>query len=131
MDLNCYIKKSHLRMVEKFNEELRAFAEETDEFPPVLYEDAFTYFTLWNVRVEDGWLIYDYNDRTERDRIVLYDDEEQTYYEDDWMEGIPQAIRFWRSCIRKARRYNEMDLDKLNDIYDFKREDIQDDEEDN
>lgn len=129
MDLNQYIKKSHLKMVDKFNEELREFAKQTDEYPPVLYEDAFTYFTLWNVRVVNGVLLYDYDGKTDQEKIVRFDEEENDYFEDDWMDGIPQYIKYWRACMRRAKKYYEMDLDKLNDIYDFKREDIIDQED--
>ena len=123
-NLNCYIKPSHLKMVDKFNEELRQFAEYTDELPPTLYEDAFTYFTLWNVRVIDGVLYYDYDGKTDSNRVVFYDDEEQVYYEDDWLDGIPQFIKYWRACIRKAKRYFQEDPEVLDKIYDFEREDI-------
>ena len=130
MNLNQFIKKSHIRALEKFNQELIAFAQRTEEYPPELYEDAFTHFTLWNVRVENGKLCYEYDGVQEHDNIVLYDEEERTYYEDEF-DGIMQAIRFWRSCLRRAIKYWEMDLDQLNDIYDEKRPDIMmDDDED-
>lgn len=44
MDLNQFIKKSHIKAVEKFNQELIEFARRTEEYPPELYEDAFTHF---------------------------------------------------------------------------------------
>lgn len=86
-------------------------------------------FTLWNVRVENGKLCYEYDGVQEHDNIVLYDEEERTYYEDEF-DGIMQAIRFWRGCLRRAIKYWEMDLDQLNDIYDEKRPDITFDDED-
>ena len=45
-DLNTFIKKSHIKAVAKFNEELKAFARETGEEPTRLYENANTSFTL-------------------------------------------------------------------------------------
>ena len=129
MDLNSYIKKSHLKAIDKFNEELRAWAEETGEYPPTLYEDAFTPFTLWNIRVVNGVLLWDCDGKTEDCKVVLYDDEENEYYEDDWMDGIPQSIKYWKSCLRKAKKYWEMSPERLDAIYDFEAEDIQDNEE--
>ena len=129
MDLNDYIKRSHLKAIDKLNEELRAFAEETGETPPTLYEDAFTPFTLWNIRVVNGVLLWDCDGKTESCKVVLYDDEEQEYYEDDWMDGIPQSIRFWKICLRKAKKYWSMDSETLDAIQDFQREDITDSED--
>ena len=129
MDLNNYIKKSHLKMVDKFNDELRAWAQETGENPPTLYEDLFTPFTLWNIRVIDGVMYWEDDGKTDSCRIVLYDEEEKTYYEDDWMDGIPQSIRYWKSCLRKAKRYWSMSSERLDAIYDFQAPDIQDEED--
>lgn len=103
-NLNQYIKKSHLRLVDKFNEELEAFRKETEEEAAVLYEDAFTSFTLSNIRVEDGRLIYDYDGLEESVNIVLFDEVENEYYEDD-LDGITEYIKFWRACLRRAKRY--------------------------
>lgn len=130
MNLNDYIKKSHLKAIDKFNAELAAFAEETGDYPPVLYEDAFTSFTLWNIRVVDGVMYWDQDGETDFCKIVLYDEEEQTYYEDDWMDGIPQSIRYWKACLRRAKKYWSMDSETLDAIQDFEREDITIDEED-
>ena len=57
-DLNKYIKKSHIKMVENFNADLEAFCKETGEPVATLYEDANTSFTLSSVRVEEGLLKY-------------------------------------------------------------------------
>ena len=127
MDKNIYIKKSHLRAVDKFNAELKAFADRTDEYPPVLYEDAYTSFTLWNIRVEDGVLCYEYDGREEYDTIVFYDDEEQVWFEND-IDGIMDAIRFYRACLRRAIRYWEMDTERLDAIQNFEAEDIEDED---
>lgn len=124
-NLNQYIKKSHLRMVEKFNEELEAFRKETEAEVAELYEDAFTSFTLANVRVEDGRLIYDYDGQVESEKVVLYDEEENEYYEDE-IDGITEYIKFWRACLRRAKRYWSMDVEKLDKI---QNGDIDDEEE--
>ena len=127
-NLNQYIKKSHLRMVEKFNQELESFRKETDEDAATLYEDAFTSFTLKDIRVENGYLIYEYDGKTESERIVYQDAEDGKYYEDD-LDGISEWVKFWRKCLRRAKKYWEMNPDKLDAIQDGDAEDIQDDEE--
>ena len=127
-NLNQYIKKSHIRMVEKFNQELEAFRKDTDEDAATLYEDAFTSFTLANISVQDGCLVYDYDGITESERIVYQDAETGEYYEDD-LDGISEWIKFWRKCLKRAKKYWVMNPDKLDAIQDGEAEDVQDDEE--
>lgn len=126
-NLNRYIKKSHLRLVDKFNEELEAFRKETEEKAAVLYEDAFTSFTLSNIRVEDGLLIYDYDGLVESVNIVLFDEVENEFYEDE-VDGIRYYISFWRNCLRRAKRYWSMDVDVLDKIQDGEIEDTEDED---
>lgn len=126
-DLNQYIKKSHLRMVEKFNADLEAFRNETQEEAATLYEDQFTSFTLANIRVENGCLLYQYDGKDESEAIVRYDDDEKTYYEDD-LDGIAEWVKFWRKCLNRAKRYWSMDTETLDAI---QNGDIEDDEPDN
>lgn len=128
-NLNKYIKKSHLKMVEKFNAELEAFRQETESgnAPATLYEDAFTSFTLNNIKVENGRLLFEYDGKQESETIVRYDEDEKMYYEED-LDGIAEWIKFWRACLRRAKRYFAMDTDKLDKIQDGE---IEDDEEDN
>lgn len=124
-DLNQYIKKSHLKMVEKFSAELEAFRKETDEKAATLYEDAFTSFTLSNISVQNGTLVYDYDGATECERIVFQDADTGEYYEDD-LDGIAEWIKFWRACLRRAKRYWEMNPEKLDAIQDGEIEDDED-----
>ena len=126
-DLNKYIKKSHIKAVEKFNEELQAWSKETEE-EATLYEDAYTSFTLSNVRVEDGALQYDYDGKEERENMVLFDEEENDHYEVS-IDGIMDYIKFWRSCLRRAKRYWVMDVEKLDAIQNGEVEDDEEDEE--
>lgn len=126
-DLNQYIKKSHLRMVEKFNADLEAFRNETQEEAATLYEDQFTSFTLANIRVENGCLLYQYDGKDESETIVRYDDDEKAYYEDD-LDGIAEWVKFWRKCLNRAKRYWSMDTETLDAI---QNGDIEDDEPDN
>lgn len=116
-------------MVEKFNAELEAFRQETESgnAPATLYEDAFTSFTLNNIKVENGRLLFEYDGKQESETIVRYDEDEKMYYEED-LDGIAEWIKFWRACLRRAKRYFAMDTDKLDKIQDGE---IEDDEEDN
>lgn len=127
IDLNQYIKKSHLRMVEKFNADLEAFRKYTDDDAAVLYEDAYTSFTLANVRVENGCLQYEYDGKLEQEAIVLQDEDTKEYYEEEY-DGISEWIKFWRACLRRAKRYWEMDTDTLDAIQSGEKEDDEDDE---
>ena len=125
-DLNQYIKKYHLRAVEKFNQDLEAFRKETEEEAATLYENAYTSFTLADVKVENGALVYDYDGATECERIVYQDAEDGQYYEDEGIDGIMEYIKFWRTCLRRAKRYWSMNVDKLDAI---QNGDIEDDED--
>ena len=139
-NLNQYIKKSHLRMVERFNADLEAFREYTGDAAAVLYEDAYTSFTLANVRVENGCLQYEYDGKLEQEAIVLQDEDTKEYYEEEYddnsyeqyadeYDGISEWIKFWRACLRRAKRYWEMDTDTLDAIQSGEKEDNEDDEE--
>lgn len=127
-NLNQYIKKSHLRIVERFNADLEAFREYTGDAAAVLYEDAYTSFTLANVRVENGCLQYEYDGKLEQEAIVLQDEDTKEYYEEEY-DGISEWIKFWRACLRRAKRYWEMDTDTLDAIQSGEKEDNEDDEE--
>ena len=128
-DLNVYIKKSHIKAVEKFACELEGWRKETGEDEATLYEDAFTSFTLSNIRVEEGSLRYRQDGQEYGEIEVFFDNEEGEYYEEDGMESIMEYVKFWRACLRRARRYWEMDVDKLDAIQSGEQED--DEEDDN
>lgn len=127
-DLNDYIKKSHIKAVEKFNEELKAFAALTGEEEPRLYEDPYTSFTLSKLRVEHGYLKFRYDDCEDKERVVFLDDETCKYYEAD-IDGIMDYIKFWRKCLNRAKRFFAMDPEKLDKIQDGEIEDEDDDDE--
>ena len=60
-DPSKYIKKSHLKALEKFKAELEAFRQETGEEVATLYEDAFTSFTLSDIEVRGDRVYYMYD----------------------------------------------------------------------
>ena len=126
--LNKYVKKSHLKMVERFNSDLEAFRQETGEDVATLYEDATTSFTLADVRVSNGNMVFEYDGKEESHAVVLEDFDTGEYYEDD-IDGIVEWVRFWRSCLRRAKRYWAMDAEKLDKIQDGLIEDTEDNEQ--
>ena len=127
-NLNSYIKKSHIKAVEKFNEDLKAWAIETGETPVTLYEDPFTSFTLSDIHVENGWLKFDYDGHPDSVSVVVKDELTEEYYEEEF-DGIQDYIRFWRACLRRAKRYWSMDSEKLDRIQDGEAEDDEEEEE--
>lgn len=128
--LISYIKKSHIKALQRFNEELKAWAKETGEEAPTLYEDANTSFTLSNIAIsQDGTLFFDYDGKTEFEAEVLFDEEENCYYENESSESIMEYIKFWRKCLRRAKRYWSMDCEKLDAIQDGEIEDENEEED--
>lgn len=115
INLNTYIKKSHIRAVEKFNEELKAWAKETGEDEAMLYEDANTSFTLSDLRVEHGYLKYRYDGCDEKERIVIEGPREGVYVETEY-DGIMDYVKFWRKCLNRARKFWRMDPEHLDAI---------------
>lgn len=127
-DLNKYIKKSHIKAVEKFAAELEAWRNETGEEVATLYEDPFISFTLSDISVKQGCLFYTYDGEREYDGCVMQDEETGEYYEVEF-DGIINSVKFWRACLRRAKRYWSMDTEKLDAIQDGEIED-QEDEDD-
>ena len=115
-DRNIYIKKSHIKAVEKFNEELKAWAKETGEKEPTLYEDAFTSFTLSDPVVENGRLKFNYDGQPDSVNCVMKDKVTGEYYEDEGIDDIMGYVRFWRKCLNRARKFWSMDPDHLDAI---------------
>ena len=116
-DLINYIKKSHIKAVEKLNEDLKAFSKETGEWPVTLYEDANISFTLGDIAISnDGQMFYLYDGRTEFEVIVRQDDETGEYYEDEGMDSIMEYVKFWRRCLNRAKKFWTMDPDHLDAI---------------
>jgi len=127
-DLNDYIRKSHIKAVDKFNAELMAFAAESGEDEPRLFEDPFTSFTLSKLRVEHGYLKFRFDGCEDKERVVFLDDETCQYHEAD-LDGIMDYVKFWRKCLRRAKRYLCMEPDKLDKIQDGEIEDDEEEED--
>lgn len=109
------ISKRHIKAWETFNSHLDAFAKDSDvtEADEVtLCEDANT---TRNVRhfnmTEDGVLTW-----TEDEEF----NQETMFDEDDAREWL----KFWKACLRRAKRYWEMDAVELDRLQDGEVEDI-------
>ena len=127
-DLNNYIKKSHLKAVERFASDLEDWRKETGEEEAVLYENAYTPFTLSDIRVENGYLCYHQDGEGYMEIMVRYDAETNKYWEEDSPDSINDYLQYWKSCLRRAKRYWSMDVDKLDAIQSGELDD--DEEED-
>lgn len=129
-DLNKYIKESHIRAVDKFNEELKALAKETGEDEPTLYESSNISFTLADIHVENGWLKFDYDGQHDGERMVEMDDLDGKYYEIEGVDSIMEYVKFWRKCLNRAKKFWAMDPDHLDAIQNGEAEFNNDEDED-
>ena len=112
-----------VKAFEKFNDELNAFGEETGEIFVTLYEDAFTTrrvgrhsFNLY----KNGKLKW-----VELGDKGVSQNEEYAHYDE---EDAQDTLKFWKSCLRRAKRYWSMDTEKLDKIQDGEIEDADDED---
>lgn len=56
-------------------------------------------------------------------------EEDGSLSEREGIDSIPEYIKFWRACLRRAKRYWSMDGDKLDAIQNGEALDIEIDEE--
>lgn len=105
------ISARHIKAWEKFNEEVLAFAQETESDEATLYEDAFTSRNVKNFWMRaNGTLSW-----IEDGKMEI----EQMFDEDDAREWL----KFWRANLRRAKRYWSMDVETLDMIQDGQLED--------
>lgn len=108
-----------IKAFEKFNQDIRAFGEQTGEELVTLYEDANT---TREVKADfhlckNGVLTW-----TEKwDGKIIKDRYEHT---DD--EDIRDTLSFWKANLRRAKRYWAMNVDTLDAIQDGQIEDRED-----
>lgn len=126
-DLNDYIKKSHITALEKFKAELEKYKETCDP-DGLLYEDANTSFTLSDIHLMEGCLCYTYDGKDDHDTLVQKDPDTGEYYEIDGPDSLMGIIKFWRKCLKRAKRYWAMDPDRLDKIQDGVIEDVNEEE---
>lgn len=111
------ISKRHINAWKRFNEDVRAFALESEgsaDAQVTLYEDAFTTREVMDFEMTSfGSLTWNEDGK---------DEQEFMYDEDDAKEWL----NFWRGCLRRAKRYWSMDAIELDRIHDGLTEDEED-----
>lgn len=105
------VSARHIKAWEKFNEDVYLFAQETEEEEATLYEDAFTGRNVRDFRMQsNGTLSWREDGKLEVEQ--MFDEDEAREY-----------LSFWRANLRRAKRYWEMDVEKLDAIQDGEIED--------
>lgn len=100
-----------VKAFDKFNADLTAFLKDSDNSP--LYEDAFTTRQVSDFAIShSGTLHWIEDGRTETEK--MFDEDEAKDY-----------LKFWRACLRRAKRYWSMDTETLDKIQDGEMEDIE------
>lgn len=110
------LTKAQQNSINKLNKDLQEWAEYTGEKVSTLYEDIWTDFTLEKVAVKGNRLTYWYDGKKETEQVF------------DWDE-VKDYLTFWRSCLRRAKRYWETDPDTLDKMSDGEIEDTEDNDE--
>lgn len=101
-----------VKAFQKFNADLEKFISDT-EGNGTLYEDAFTTRDVSSFRLSPaGTLTWKEDGKWERE--TMFDDDEANDY-----------LKFWRACLRRAKRYWSMDAETLDAIQEGEKEDIE------
>ena len=115
------ISAKHIKAWERFNEEVDAMRKDYgDELACAwLYEDAYTTRRVRDFKMTKTGILTWYEQDfwytvVKKNREVMLD-------EDDAKEWL----KFWKACLRRAKRYNEMPVEALDAIQDGEREDIE------
>lgn len=109
------ISQRHINAWVRFNDALDEFRKETGDDLAILYEDAYTTRNVKDFQMTKfGSLTWKEDDLIEQE--FMYD-------EDDAREWL----KFWKACLRRAKRYWAMDSDRLDAIQDGLEEDNDED----
>lgn len=122
------ITDRHINAWKKFNEELDAYRTAYGDEFAWLYEDACN-----ERRVKDF--------KMSKTGILTWTEEEMTLVKGQWTylprsnreqmwdeEDAREWLKFWRSCFRKAKRYNSMPVERLDAIQEGLADDIEDED---
>ena len=112
-----------VKAFEKFNADIVTFGKETNEEFVTLYEDANTTRMVKGFKLyKNGKLTWEeqesYGAKVIKESELMMDDDEAKDY-----------LSFWRSNLRRAKKYWSMDTDTLDKIQDGEIEDPTDSEE--
>lgn len=106
-----------VKAFERFNADLKAFGNETEETFVTLYEDAYTTRKVANFRLyKNGKLTW-----VEMGDEISYQETEQVMDDDDAKDWLS----FWRANLRRAKRYWAMDTETLDKIQEGEIEDTE------
>lgn len=109
----------HISAWMNFNNALDNFRAETGEDFAILYEDAHTTRQVKDFKIDVNgtltWLEMDWL------RGKITEEREQVMDVDDGKEWL----KFWKSCLKRAKRYWSMDAVELDRIQDGEQEDIE------
>jgi hypothetical protein len=112
-----------LKSIEKLNAELAQLAIDCGEDFPILYEDANTTFGLRSIKLNGTTLTYEYNylEYWRKGGAEWKAEKEKCFDEDE----VKDWLKFWRACMKRARKYNEMHPDTLDAIQNGEAEDVE------
>lgn len=123
-DFKSLFHKNTLRSFDKLIEDIKSFGEETGEGEEVeLYEYLDTRFSVKNIRIEENYLVYDWKSfpidwSEQRDKIADQYEDTKEWFAIEGLDSLSEVIKFWRSCLNRAKRYWKMsseELDKLSE----------------
>lgn len=116
-----------IKAFEKFNEDLKAFGDETGEIFVTLYEDANITREVSNFKLyKNGKLTWLEMEWTFKDGKRVYESRKEEYIHDN-DDDIRDSLNFWRANLRRAKRYWSMETETLDKIQDGEIEDKEED----
>ena len=111
------ISNRQIRAWERFNEDLKAFAlesEGSEDVAATLYEDALTMRNVSDFMMTKGGQLMWIEDGKQESETISDDEDSK-----DWLS-------FWRGCLRRAKRYWSMDSVELDRLQDCETNDEED-----
>lgn len=116
-----------IKAFEKFNEDLKAFGDETGEIFVTLYEDANITREVADFKLyKNGKLTWLEMEWTFKDGKRVYESRKEEYIHDN-DDDIRDSLNFWRANLRRAKRYWSMNTETLDKIQDSEIEDTEED----
>lgn len=116
-----------IKAFEKFNDDLKAFGDETGEIFVTLYEDANITREVSNFKLyKNGKLTWLEMEWTFKDGKRVYESRKEEYIHDN-DDDIRDSLNFWRANLRRAKRYWSMNTETLDKIQDGEIEDTEED----
>lgn len=104
-----------VKAFEKFNLDLKAFGQETEETFVVLYEDAYT-----TRKVAANFKLY-LNGKLTWTEVTDGEARLEEYHHCD-EDDVEDTLSFWKANLRRAKRYWAMDTEILDKIQDGQME---------